>query len=243
MKTFFCGLLLALLSGYPLFAQTFVSESQSGFAPASPSPSLEGKKPAVAAPQGPTIIDSQAMDYDEKTRIAIFTGDDYGVYVQDPQFKIYCDKLTAFMRKGAGSAPLKGAPVPKPSPGDKADAATQKASGLQRAIAEGNADQPVVIVQDKPAANGEQPQHNVGIAQKADYNSDTGDIILSGWPRMSQGINTQIATSGTTVMIMNKFAHTTRAIGPTRTVIQDQPKETGTNSAAAADQTPASPPQ
>ncbi|MGA3170067.1 MAG: hypothetical protein ABSE62_03555 [Chthoniobacteraceae bacterium] len=246
---------LALLPGLGAFAQTFSSGPgysngalDMGGPSATPQPT-EKKPASQQPPQGPTIIDSQAMDYDEKTRIAIFTGENYGVFVKDPSFTVNCNKLTAYMRKGAGGGAA-GPAMGKPSPGpakaaavaDAADAASQRASGLQRAIAEGTPDQPVVIVQDKPAANGEQPQHNVGIAQKADYNADTGDIILTGWPRVSQGINTQIATSETTVMIMNKDGHTMKTIGPSRVVIQEQPKQTGTN-AESPGESPSSSPQ
>ena len=88
------------------------------------------------------------------------------------------------------------------------------------------------------AANGEEAQHNVGIAEKAEYNSDTGDIILTGWPRVSQGINTQIATSKDTVMIMNKDGHTMKTKGPSRTTIQeqqqDQSKKGGKGAASSA---------
>jgi lipopolysaccharide export system protein LptA len=238
MKPLFLGLLLLSYSGFGALAQT----ASSGDADASATP--EKKKQAEAAPQGPTVIDSQNMDYDEKTRIAIFTGDNYGVFVKDPSFTVNCDKLTAYLRKAA--SPVLGAkakPSATPTPAVAGKAAATKTNGLQRAIAEGPADRPVVIVQDKPAANGEQPQHNVGIAAKADYNTDTGDVILTGWPRVSQGINTQIATSEKTIMIMNKDGHTMRTIGPSRTVIQeqDQPKKTGTDSAspdASPSQTP-----
>ena len=209
---------------------------------ASPSPDKDQKKKPQAdqGPSGPTTIESQNMDYDEKTRIAVFTGDDYGVYVKDPQFTIYCDKLTAYMRKGGsgGAGPGgKGKPSPTPSPakGEKAsgaDAASSKANGLQRAVGEGNTDRPVVIVQDKPVSNGEEAQHNVGIAQKADYNADTGDIKLTGWPRVSQGPNTQLATSSSTVMIMNKDGHTMKTYGPSHSVFEEQaqPKKSGTES-------------
>ncbi len=51
----------------------------------SASPGAEKKKDAAAqAPQGPTIIDSDAMDYDGKTRIAIFTGDELRSLRQGP---------------------------------------------------------------------------------------------------------------------------------------------------------------
>ena len=213
------GLLILMLAGLTAArAQTIsgggnFAQPQPGLldaATASPTPAeTPGPKADAAKSPAPTTIDSQAMDYDEKTRVAIFTGEHYGVVLVDPQFKVNCGKLTAYMRKaggtaaGATGAKGKASPAPSASPAGKADAAAQKASGLQRAVAEGSSDEPVVIVQDKPATNGDQPQHNVGIAVKADYNADTGDVYLTGWPRVSQGINTQIATSEKTVMIMN----------------------------------------
>jgi lipopolysaccharide export system protein LptA len=254
-----CLILLAL-AGPGVRAQT-VSDSDlfhsggSGLSDASPAPAAEPKKTGTAqAPQGPTTIDSDNMDYDEKTRIAIFTGDNYGVYVKDPSFTIYCDKLTAHMRKASGPAPpipgVKGkkvtpkpTPTPTPAPTGKsgaADASSSRSNGLQSALAEGITDQPVVVVQDKPGANGGPPEHDVGIAQKADYNADSGDVKLIGWPRVSQGINTQIATASYTIMIMNKAGHTMKTIGPSRTVIQEQeePKKTGTDSDSSPSPTP-----
>jgi hypothetical protein len=261
MKFFFLGLLLLSLSGSGIHAQTVpggdpFGSGLLGVPDASPTPAEEAKKaPATSGTaQGSTTIDSENMDYDEKTRIAIFTGEDYGVFVKDPSFTVYCDKLTAHMRKASAPAPaIPGAPKVKPTPtpaatpggkGSAAEATASKTSGLQRAIAEGNADYPVVIVQDKPAANGGEPEHDVGIALKADYNADTGDVILTGWPRVSQGINTQIATSQDTVMIMNKVSHAMKTIGPSRTVIQeqDQAKKTGTNS-ESSDSSPSPSPQ
>jgi lipopolysaccharide export system protein LptA len=246
MKSLFLGLILISLSAPGLLAQTISGDSLGagrleGSAP-SPTPAPEAKK-AETAPQGPTIIDSETMDYDEKTRVAVFTGEDYGVHVQDPSFVVYCDKLTAHMRRAAapaipGAPGAKTPPAASPSPKGKADAASH-ASGLQSALAEGGPDRPVVIVQDKPASNGDAAQHNVGIALKADYNADTGDVILTGWPRVSQGINTQIATSPDTVMTMNKDGKTMTTRGPSRTVIQEQnqPKTSGTN-AASTDSSP-----
>jgi lipopolysaccharide export system protein LptA len=226
MKLLPLGLLFLSLSGPALVAQTISGVDSTGsdlLSTASPTPA-PAKKAAAAAPQGPTIIESQAMDYDEKTRLAIFTGEDYGVYVKDPSFVVYCDKLTAHMRKGSGPAApgTPGAAKATPAPAAKGAAAPQKANGLQSAIAEGALYRPVVIVQDKPASGTDEAQHNVGIAQKADYNADTGDVKLTGWPRVSQGIDTQIATSESTIMIMNKDGKTMRTIGPSRTVIQEQ---------------------
>jgi lipopolysaccharide export system protein LptA len=249
------GAMAQTISGGKTFSNPSPGLSDASDASVSPSSGKNKSEKAEQAPQGPTIIDSDNMDYDEKSRVAIFTGDNYGVFVKDPQFTVNCDKLTAYMRKSAGSsapgtpgagkgkAAAKAPPSAKASPAGKAsaaDAAAAKTSGLQRALAEGSADQPVVIVQEKPAANGEEAQHNVGIAEKADYNADTGDVVLTGWPRVSQGINTQIATSKDTIMTMNRDGHTMKTKGPSRSIIQeqDQPKKTGT-APEAADETPA----
>jgi lipopolysaccharide export system protein LptA len=249
MKSLSAALLLLLCPCAHIFAQ-----SLSGGGPASlfenstptSSPAASGhKKKAVpaASPQGPTIIDSQAMDYDEKTRIAVFTGDYYGVVVKDPSFTVTCDKLTAYMRK-AGAAPS-ATPTPAPSAhgkGGAADgAAAGRENGLQRAIAEGVPDRPVVIVQVKPGANGAPPERDVGIAMKADYNADTGDVVLSGWPRVSQNVNTQIATAPSTTMIMNRDGRTMKTHGPSRTVIQEQPKPGSSPSPANASPSPSVP--
>lgn len=193
---------------------------------------VEKKRPGGQLGEGgPTTIDSQAMDYDEKTRVAIFTGEDYGVFLKDPQFTMNCDKLTAYMRK-PGAAGAAGVAGPAGKGGAKPTGAAALPGpgkgGLERAVAEGTPDRPVVIVQEKPATNGEEAQHNVGIAQKADYNAETGDVILTGWPRVSQGVDTQIATSRETVMIMNKDGRTMKTHGPSHSVLQEQeaPKKT-----------------
>jgi len=232
-KSLLPGLLLLSLSGTLASAQTISSGDTAGSQPrlslTSPTPgaddSADDKKPAAKAeqtPSGPTTIDSKTMDYDEKTRMAVFTGENYGVFVKDPSFTIYSDKLTAYMRKGGAPAGQKGMPSSEANPKGSTSGTASKGGGLQRAVAEGPPEHPVVIVQDKPASSGEEAQHNVGIAEKADYNADTGDVVLTGWPRVSQGINTQIATSRDTVMVMNKDGHTMKTHGPSHSVIQEQ---------------------
>ena len=200
-----------------------VSTSSLGGSEAVASPSPDAKKKSEAAEQKPPteITATKEATYDEKTRQAIFTGD---VHVKDPEVTITCDKLTAFLRKEA-TASGGASPTPKPSPVPAASAkagaspspASGRASGLERAIAEGH----VIIIQDKPAADGGQPQHNIGKAQRADYNADTGDILLSGMPEVSQGINTQIATSPETTMTMNRDNRKMLTRGPSKTVIQE----------------------
>lgn len=190
---------------------------------ASPAPGLAMPTPGPGAKPPTEITATKEATYDEKTHVAVFIGE---VRVNDPQFKISCDKLTATMRDSTARAPA-------PSPAPKASPATALAKespqpgaakpggggGLKHAIAEGH----VVIIQDKPAADGQPPQHSYGRAQRAEYDSDSGDVTLTGWPQVQQGINMQIATEESTVMVMNRDGHTMRTKGPTKTVIQDQP--------------------
>ena len=258
---FLAGSAFAQIQSSPspdLFRDTGGTSLDGGTSP-SPAPSAgkgegkdaKGSKDAAGKPSGPTIITSTGdMTYEERTHCAVFTGPDYGVFVQDPQFTVNCDKLTAYMRHaatpgqpggtaslaakmkaGKGSKPAatpRATPAPKASPGPKGKGAAKdadKASGLQRAVAEGNPDHPIVIRQEKPAANGAEPEIDIGIAQKADYDADTGDIVLTGWPKVSQGINTQIATSEGTVMVMNRNNNTMKTHGPSRTVIEEKTTE------------------
>lgn len=207
-------------------------------------------KPAPAASKNPgdenggqqtqkpptEITATQEATYDEKTRKAVFTGN---VRVKDPQVDITCDMLTAFLRKEATDSKSKAdekSPTPasakvdaneKGNSGASAGASPKRGSGLDRAIAEGH----VIIIQEKPATDGGQPQRNIGKSAKADYDANTGDVTLSGWPEVSQGINTQVATSAETIMIMNRDRNTMITHGPSKTVIQEQdeqPKPTTT---------------
>lgn len=191
--------------------------------PPKPDKAKKGDDTAAAAQKPPTeITATKEATYDEKTRQAVFIGD---VRVKDTEVTITCDKLTAFLRKEATDASSGAKPAPKSSPaagGGRAGAspspaAAGRGSGLERAIAEGH----VVIIQEKAATDGGQPQRNVGKAQRADYNATTGDIVLSGMPEVSQGINTQIATSPETTMTMNRDNKVMKTRGPSKTVIQD----------------------
>ena len=91
--------------------------------------------------------------------------------------------------------------------------------GLSQAVATGN----VIITQEKTNARGEVVK-SIGKCGKATYDAATGDMTLEEWPQIQQGINNQIATQATTVMILNAKGRS-RTIGSSRTMIVDQ----GTN--------------
>ncbi len=117
------------------------------------------------------------------------------VKVTDPRFNLQSDKLTVFISKGENQ-------------------------GLERAIAEGN----VGLVRDRPAPDGGPPTRAIGRSDKAIYTAATGDVELTGTPRVQEGPNMHVATSADTVMIINQNSQLTTH-GPSRTEIRQQPKD------------------
>lgn len=173
--------------------QTEAAPAASAKAPAE-SPDAAPSKPAKA----PTEIVAREASLDNKNHIAIFTGE---VDVKDPQFNLDCDKLTVHLKKPQttakpedASAPKVAAPIatkPKdpvaPKPAEKT-AKSDNGGNIEKAIAEGN----VVIVQDKPDAEGK-VQHYIGKGKKAVYEPDKKTCTLTGWPRVAQSVNGSIS--------------------------------------------------
>lgn len=116
------------------------------------------------------------------------------IVVTDPRFNIQGDKLTIFISKKQGE-------------------------GLEKAIVEGN----VGVVRDRPDPAGGPPSRMVGRSDKAVYTAKNGNFELTGNPRVQQGMNTHVATSPDTVMILNE-AGQLQTTGPSRTEIRQEPK-------------------
>ncbi len=112
------------------------------------------------------------------------------VRVFDPRFNIQSDKLTVYIHKEEGE-------------------------GMERAIAEGH----VGVVRDKPDPKGGPAEKAVGLAEKAVYTSSDGNVVLTGSPRVQQGLDTHVATSPDTVMVLNQDGHLSTR-GPSRTEIR-----------------------
>ena len=117
------------------------------------------------------------------------------VRVFDPRFNLQSDKLTVFIHK-------------------------EENEGLERAIAEGN----VGVVRDKTDPKGGPPSKAVGLSDKAVYTASDGNVELTGSPRVQQGLDTHIATSPETVMVLNQNGHLTTH-GPSRTEIRQEAKD------------------
>jgi lipopolysaccharide transport protein LptA len=116
------------------------------------------------------------------------------VKVADPRFTLQSEKLTVYITKGENQ-------------------------GLEKAIAEGN----VAVVRDRPDPNGGAPTRAVGRSDQATYIASTGNVELRGTPRVQECVNTHIATSADTVMVVNQNGQLTTH-GPSRTEIRQEPK-------------------
>ena len=116
------------------------------------------------------------------------------VKVADPRFTLQSEKLTVYITKGQNQ-------------------------GLEKAVAEGN----VAVVRDRPDLNGGAPTRAVGRSDQATYIATTGNVELRGTPRVQEGVNTHIATSPETVMVVNQNGQLTTH-GPSRTEIRQEPK-------------------
>ncbi|MDQ2659420.1 MAG: hypothetical protein M3Y03_03265 [Verrucomicrobiota bacterium] len=116
------------------------------------------------------------------------------VIVKDPRFNLQADKLTVHLGRG-------------------------EVKGLETAVAEGN----VGVVHEAPPEDGKEAVRSVGRAERAVYTAKDGNVELSGNPRVQSGLNTHVATSPDTVMILNQKGQLTTK-GPSRTEIRQEPK-------------------
>src|ERR1700737_1462667 len=198
-------LAIAMVAAVQLPGQPAVSPSQS--------PATSAKKPEKNATN--KLLGSNKTNEPVTTEIyadeAVFDSNkSMGTFsghvkVADPRFNLQSEKLTVFIHKGEGQ-------------------------GLEKAVAEGN----VALVRDRPDANGGPPTRAVGRSEKATYIAATGDVELTGTPRVQEGPNTHVATSPDTVMIVNQNGQLTTH-GPSRTEIRQEPKtEEGEKKAEAS---------
>src|SRR2546423_12753685 len=116
------------------------------------------------------------------------------IVVIDPRFQIQGDKLTIYMNN-------------------------KQEGGLEKAVVEGN----VGVVRDRPDPAGGPPSRMVGRSDRAVYLAKTGNFELTGSPRVQQGLNTHVATSPDTVMVLNEKGEL-QTTGPSRTEIRQPPK-------------------
>jgi lipopolysaccharide export system protein LptA len=201
----------------------FKSGDQLNGEPALPKPASETGAPKKDKTEGQTEITADGTEFSNKTHIAIFTGQ---VIVKNPDFNVVCDKLTAYLKhdekpavaandkKPAANAATVKSPTPDP-------AVPKSKGGLEKAIAEMQ-DGKVVITQDKKEADGS-TSHSIGKAERAVYTASNGEVTLTGWPEITQGINRVVpAEDGVTLILYRDGRY--RAVGRTKTLLQDNEK-------------------
>ncbi len=185
----------------------------------------EKDQPPEKKAKGPTVITSRQAKFDQRANLAIFIGD---VFVDDPEFKVHCDKLTAYLMhddapKPAAATPgkpgVKPAATPAPAPGATPAPATKKKGGLEKAVAESTTGQRVLINQDKTEADGT-VTHGIGHADKATYDAVTGDVVLSGSPEVFQGPKSVVAIDPAAIITLNRDGHM-HTQGMTKTTIDN----------------------
>jgi lipopolysaccharide transport protein LptA len=90
--------------------------------------------------------------------------------------------------------------------------------GIEVAEARGN----VVVVQQLESAKANQ-EKAIGRAGVMLYKPATGEVTLREWPSIQQGINNQVATESSTVMILRATGES-KTVGGSKTVITDTTK-------------------
>ena len=195
----------------------------SGSKPGDTSPGIPPKTKAPSI----TEITSNNATFNNKTHIAIFIDD---VVVKNPDFNVTCDKLTAYLlhddepaKPGEKATPKPATPAPTPSANGTEKAGDTppkpKKGGLEKAHAEPKAGEKVIVTQDKKEADGS-ITHSIGKGEHADYNAITGEITLTGWPEVKQGINSGISQEAGAVIIMTRDGKM-RTTGRVKWLIQD----------------------
>jgi lipopolysaccharide transport protein LptA len=178
-------------------AQSLAAKAETRVAEAAPSPAkMESKK-------SPAVDNAGLPDQTVVTEIfadeAFFdSSKNIGkfkghVKVNDPRFIMQSDRLTVYISK-------------------------DQTQGLEKAVAEGN----VGVVKDRPATTAGPPERTVGRSEQAIYTTSDGNIEMTGTPRVQQGMNTHIATTPETVMVLAANGQLTTR-GPSVTEIRQQP--------------------
>jgi lipopolysaccharide export system protein LptA len=189
--------------------------------------------------KGPTEVTAKdEVQFNGQTHMAVFIG---SVKVIDPQFTMTTDKLTVWMNKQEEGGGIRDAEADgnviivhlNPPKDDKTAAqagSSPGASPLARPVAK-----PVATVAEMPAASpsastagataaaspSATPVLSTGRARKALYNAKQDAVTLLGWPQVTQGVNTHIATEEGTRMILYRDGRL-ETFGPSRTIIQDK---------------------
>lgn len=175
-------------------------------------------------PKGPTeITATQEAQFDTKTRTGVFIGN---VKVIDPQFTLTTDRLTVHLNRDEDGGGLNEAEAQ----GNVVIVHVNQPKSQGQTAQTGSAPTPTPVARTTTtggaAAQAQQPPVSVGKADNAHYEARDGSITLTGWPQITQGANTHIATAPGVRMVLYKDGRM-QTYGSTRTLIED--RTTATN--------------
>jgi len=168
-------------------------------------------------PKGPTeITATKEAQFDVKTRTGVFVGN---VKVVDPQFTLTSDRLTVHLNKdedggGLNEAEAQGSVVIVHVNQPKIQGPPAQTAGASTPAARTAAAGPAPV-------QAQQPTTSIGKADNALYEAKDGSITLTGWPSVTQGANTHIATSPGVKMVLYRDGRM-QTYGSTRTLIEDR---------------------
>jgi lipopolysaccharide export system protein LptA len=177
-------------------------------------------------PKGPTeITATQEAQFDTKSRTGVFIGN---VKVVDPQFTLTSDRLTVHLNRdedggGLNDAEAQGNVVIVHINQPKTQAQPAQTAGASTVVTR-------TAATGSTPAQTQQPTTSTGKSQNALYQAKDGSIILTGWPQVTQGGNTHIATAPGVKMVLYKDGRM-QTYGSTRTLIED--RTTATNNSHA----------
>jgi lipopolysaccharide export system protein LptA len=179
-------------------------------------------------PKGPTeITATQEAQFDTKSRTGVFVGN---VKVVDPQFTLTADRLTVHLNKdqdggGLNEADAQGHVVIVHVNQPKTQGQTAQIAGQPTTAAN------ITTTAPGPAQPQQQPPVSVGKSDNAFYEAKNGSVTLTGWPQVTQGLNTHIATAPGVKMVLYRDGRM-QTYGSTRTLIEDK-TTTATNNSNA----------
>ncbi|HXM04119.1 MAG TPA: hypothetical protein VN939_16025 [Chthoniobacterales bacterium] len=185
--------------------------------------------------KGPTEVTAkEEVQFDGNAHTAVFIG---SVKVIDPDFTMTADKLTVWMNKQEDGGGIRDALadgnviiVHINTQKDKGPTADAGASPRTTPVANSSlSPQATPIVNNglmplgTPSASpiATPPVLDTGRSQRALYNAKQDAVTLTGWPQVTQGLNTHIATEEGTRMILYRDGRL-QTFGPSRTIIEDK---------------------
>jgi lipopolysaccharide export system protein LptA len=163
--------------------------------------------PQRKRPKGPTEITANgSAQFDNAARLAVFVED---VVVVDPEFTLYGDRLTVYLKSKNDAA----------TTDSRAPSASPAAGGIDHAIADAAPGSQVIILKDKLEADGSVTKC-VARADRATFDAKTGDMVLTGNPSLQQGGSYTVAAEPGTVMTLNRNGDMINK-GATRTILRE----------------------